>query len=92
MTTIETSLVRLETAITRLERALEADLSGTRNGAQTPHVPELTAERDRLEGEVEQLRARAQEDARLRQEAADAVRQALQDLRGAVGEGAPANA
>lgn len=92
MTTIETSLVRLETAITRLERALDTDLSSHGNGVDTPHVPELAAERDRLEGEVEQLRARAQEDARLRQEAADAVRQALQDLRGAVGEGAPANA
>ena len=46
---------------------------------------DFRAERDRLAEEVGRLRARAAEDARLRAEAAAAVRDALHDLRGAIG-------
>ncbi len=45
------------------------------------------AERERLLEEVERLREQTAEDARLRVEAARAVRSALQDLRGAVARG-----
>ena len=42
------------------------------------------SERDQLADEVKALRERAEEDARLRAEAAVAVREALDDLRGVV--------
>lgn len=97
MSDIETSLARIDAALSRLETALE---SGSRGeavwGDATPSAPPLKAAHDELEEEVRALRARAVEDAKLRAEAAQAVREALSDLRGAmttqIENGAPANA
>ena len=82
---IDEALRRLESAFARLETSI-TDAAGS--GAATGNGPDadaLAAERDRLAEEVRSLRARAAEDARLRADAARAVREALQDLRGAVG-------
>jgi hypothetical protein len=55
-------------------------------GAVDDEVAALGAERDRLAEEVGRLNDRTAEEARLRAEAARAVRSALHDLRGAVGQ------
>ncbi|HET7410262.1 MAG TPA: hypothetical protein VFJ13_08665 [Paracoccaceae bacterium] len=86
MSQLEHALRRLDGAMARLESAIAAGvLDGAVAGA-APEVAELQAERDRLSDEVWRLRARADEDARLRAEAAAAVRDALHDLRGAIGQ------
>jgi len=91
MNKIDTAIARLDGAMTRLEQAMAEDA-----GAVAEADMAVKAERDRLEDEVRVLRARAEEDAKLRAEAASAVREALRDLRGAVarqsGEGKRANA
>ena len=90
MPDIETALARLEAA---LERATSA--SATHRGradALAGELEEARAERDRLREEVEALRTASEEDARLRAEAADAVRSALSDLRGLMHEESQANA
>ena len=78
MSQLEVALRRLDGAVARLEAAV---------GEERAPGADLTVERDRLAEEVEQLRARSAEDARLRVEAARAVRSALHDLRGAIGSG-----
>jgi phage host-nuclease inhibitor protein Gam len=86
MSQLERALRRLDGAVTRLEATM-GDGVGAVAGAVAGEVAALGAERDRLAEEVERLRAQAAEDARLRAEAARAVRSALHDLRGAVGQG-----
>jgi len=92
MSELDKALGRLTDAIKRLELAKDAGWSRQRAEEASRDVPGLEAERDRLEGEVQKLRARAEEDARLRSEAARTVREALRDLRGAIGQGDTANA
>lgn len=97
MKEIEKSLDRISTALSRLEAAIDAREPGeTVWGDATPIPPALKSGHDELEEEVRALRARAVEDAKLRAEAAQAVRDALSDLRGAmttqIEDGAPANA
>lgn len=90
---IEQSLARIDSAMTRLETAITECLEpGEILGDVTPEIPMLRAERDQLSEEIKALRARAVKDAELRAEAASAVREALADLRGAVGEGSQAHA
>ena len=98
MSSIDTALTRISTALDRLETAIETRevVDQTVWGDATPDAPDLRVAHDHLENEVKALRARAAEDAKLRAEAADAVREALSDLRGAMAHqidtGAPANA
>lgn len=75
MSGIEAALTRLTGALDHLEEAVEAVVTAG---------PADAAEAQRLQDEVLTLRARAEEDARLRAEAAGAVREALRDLRGAM--------
>ena len=70
----------LENAIDRLGRAI-ASLRSTSGGSPASgEIDQIAGERDELAAEVVELRARRDEDARLRAEAADAVRIALTDL------------
>ena len=87
----------IDSALSRLETALESVsdlLTGAREGAGQAdiEVADLRAERDRLADEVSNLRKAHEEDARLRAEAAEAVKSALADLRGLVREKDAANA
>ncbi len=89
MSELERALRRLGGAVARLETAIG---DGATAGPGVPasasaEVAALGAERDRLAEEVARLNARSAEDARLRAEATRAVRSALLDLHGAVGEG-----
>jgi cell division protein FtsB len=78
----------LDKALDRLGEAVSGLVQGTGRGRAAPdaeaRIAELTAERDRLRAEVDDLRAQREIDARLRNEAAEAVREALGDLRGLV--------
>lgn len=88
MSKLDSALARMDAALGRLEKAVDAV-------SEEPGEDELDAvraERDELSEEVKALRAQTEEDARLRLEAAEAVRAALNDLRGAVDEGVAANA
>ncbi|MEM7210642.1 MAG: hypothetical protein AAF479_01935 [Pseudomonadota bacterium] len=92
MSRLDEALLRLDIAIADLEGAL-ADAGPTEIVDEATEVlPELRSERDQLADEVRALRARAAEDAELRAEAAVAVREALNDLRGAVRQGDPSHA
>ena len=84
MSELERALWRLDGAVARLEAAIDAGAMPAA-GAAAEELAALGAGRDRRADAVERLRARAAEDARLRAEAARAVRSALDDLRGAVG-------
>lgn len=90
MADIESALERLEAALARAESAINADRPGT--DASQAELDRVKAERDGLAEEVALLRGAAQEDERLRAEAAEAVKSALSDLRGLVREGSHANA
>lgn len=92
MSTLEDAIARLGNAITDLEDAFEALEAREANGEEIAIAPELRDERDKLADEVHALRARAAEDAELRAEAAVAVREALNDLRGVVQHGASGHA
>lgn len=97
MSNINTALTRISGALDRLETAIETrSVVDTVWGDVEEEAPELRVANDQLQDEVKALRARAAEDAKLRAEAAVAVREALSDLRGAmtreVDKGAPANA
>jgi len=81
MSDLDSALDRLGGAVTRLVEATGRNQAGSEAEAR---IAELTAERDRLLAEVEDLRAQREVDARLRNEAAEAVRDALRDLRGVV--------
>ena len=89
---LDEALARMDTALDKLEAAFDAAEPPAIWGDESTSTPELRAERDKMADEIRELRSRAHEDARLREEAALAVRDALRDLRGVVGEGAPANA
>ncbi len=88
MKELERALRRLDGAVKLLETTIDdGAMSASVSEEVGADVAALGAERDRLVEEVERLRAQAEEDARLRAEAARAVRSALHDLRGAVGQG-----
>lgn len=90
MRQIEEALARMGQVVDRLEVAVEDVLTGEDIwGTEDAELADVMSERDRLAGEVETLRARAEADAELRAEAASAVRQALTDLRGAVAAEGP---
>ncbi|MEM7683433.1 MAG: hypothetical protein AAF293_01315 [Pseudomonadota bacterium] len=83
---------RLDGLISELETAVD-DMSAAGDATQvTPDGAAIRSERDELAGEVQVLRRRAKEDAQLRAEAAEAVREALRDLRGAVDQEVPSHA
>lgn len=81
MSELDTALDRLGDAVVRL---VEGTGHGQAGSEAEARIAELTAERDRLLAEVEDLRAQREVDARLRNEAAEAVRDALRDLRGLI--------
>ena len=82
----------LDSALDRLGQAVSSliSVSDQRRAVQdaeeaaTARIAELTSERDRLQAEVDELRALRKDDVRLRAEAADAVKVALKDLRSLV--------
>ena len=76
MSKIDDALGRLTKALDGLEASFDA-AGGEVADAETTHLHE----------EIRVLKARAEEDARLRAEAAGAVREALRDLRGAMARG-----
>ena len=90
---LEEALKRLGNAVQDLETAIEAAEPVERDPeVSSTELPVLLSERDELAEEVKALRARAAEDAELRAEAALAVREALNDLRGVVQSGASSHA
>lgn len=79
MSELEKALDRLNGAVATL---LDASKRGqAEQGTQEARIAKLTAERDRLRAELAELRAAREEDAKLRGEAAEAVKAALGDLR-----------
>lgn len=84
MSQLDDALLRLDGAVTHLESALANGAPAAAPDADL--VADLGAERDRLLAEVRHLRERADDATRLRAEAAAAVRDALQDLRGAINQ------
>ena len=85
MSELDNAIDRLGQAVSNLIAA--SDQGQANQGADTAvaeRIAELTSERDRLQLEVDQLRGLREDDARLRAEAADAVKIALKDLRGLV--------
>lgn len=71
----------LEEALDRLERAVGGLEVVAARAGQRPDTQALSAERDRLLAENRDLREEARRQADLRTEAADAVKDALSDLR-----------
>ncbi len=82
----------LDSALDRLSEAVANLIAASNQGrpaqgaeaAVTARVDELTTERDRLQTEVDELRGLREDDVRLRAEAAEAVKIALNDLRSLV--------
>ena len=82
----------LDNALDRLGQAVSSLIAASEQGpaafgaeeAATARITELQSERDRLQAEVDELSAQREDDARLRAEAADAVKVALTDLRSLV--------
>ncbi len=82
----------LDNALDRLGEAVASLIAASDQGravrgveaAVTARIDELTTERDRLQTEVDELRALREDDARLRADAAEAVKIALKDLRSLV--------
>ncbi len=84
MTELEKALDRLNGAVSTLLDASErgqSEQDQADRSKQEARIAELTAERDKLRAERDKLRAEREEDAKLRAEAADAVKAALGDLR-----------
>ena len=82
MSELENALDRLGEAVAGLIAASHQGRAGRdAEAAATARIEELTTERDRLQGEVEELRALREDDARLHADAAEAVKVALKDLR-----------
>lgn len=81
MSELEAAMERLSAALEQAERAI-GDL-GAQSGAPkaAAKIKDLEKERDALAAEVERLERQVSEDAALRAEAAEAVREALGDLR-----------
>ncbi len=89
MKNIEDAITRLSEALERLEKSmggLDAQSEAARNATL------FRDERDKLAGHVGRLELRARNDAKLRAEAAQAVRLAVKELRGALGSGVEGNA
>ncbi|MGF1446969.1 MAG: hypothetical protein ACFBRM_12340 [Pikeienuella sp.] len=89
----QAELSELERAVDRLERTVLDTLRGgpVSEGFEAERdrlADELAHERDRLAAEVAVLRENAARDAELRDEAAAAVKAALEDLRALMPEGA----
>ncbi len=85
MSELDNALDRLGEAVASLIAA--SDQGRAANGAEaavTARIYELTTERDRLQTEVDELCALREDDARLRADAAEAVKLALTDLRSLV--------
>ncbi len=78
----------LDGVLDRLSNAVEHLIASSpkagRDRETEARIARLTAERDELRAQIQQLKAQHDEDARLRAEAADAVRAALTDLRSVV--------
>jgi hypothetical protein len=85
MSELDNALDRLGAAVAELIAASGQDGSGkgVKDGTAA-RIARLATERDRLQAEVDELRALRGEEARLRAEAADAVKIALTDLRSLV--------
>ncbi len=82
MSDLDRALDRLGEAVASLIEA--SDQGRAARGAEataTARIAELTTERDRLQAEVDELRALREDDARLHADAAEAVKAALKDLR-----------
>ena len=79
----------LESALDRLGEAVASLIATSGQGraasdaeaSTTARIAVLTTERDRLQVEVDELRALREDDARLHADAAEAVKIALKDLR-----------
>ena len=79
----------LESALDRLGEAVASLIATSDQGraardaeaSTTVRIAVLTTERDRLQVEVDELRALREDDARLHADAAEAVKIALKDLR-----------
>ena len=79
----------LESALDRLGEAVASLIATSDQGraacdaeaSATARIAVLTTERDRLQVEVDELRALREDDARLHADAAEAVKIALKDLR-----------
>jgi hypothetical protein len=85
MSELDSALDRLGAAVSKLISASEPGSPGKGAGDKSvARITKLTSERDRLQAEVDELRALREDDARLRAEAADAVKLALTDLRSLV--------
>ena len=82
----------LDKALDRLGQAVSGLIAASDQGrvakeedeAVRAQIAKLTSERDQLRAEVDELRTLRKDDARLRAEAADAVKVALKDLRSLV--------
>lgn len=83
MSELDKALDRLGSAVAQL---IEGAGRKQNDSEATGQIAELKAERDKLQAEVKSLLAQRKEDARLRSEAAEAVRDALSDLRGLVAQ------
>jgi len=82
MSELENALDRLGEAVANLIATSErGSAANDSEAATTTRIADLTAERDRLQGEVDELRALREDDARLHADAAEAVKIALKDLR-----------
>jgi hypothetical protein len=85
MSELDKALDRLGAAVSKLISTSTAGRTGTGAGDKmAARIAKLSAERDRLQTEVDELRALREDDARLRAEAAEAVKLALTDLRSLV--------
>ena len=85
MSELDSALDRLSAAVSNLIAASEQGRDGKGAGDKaTAQIAKLATERDRLQAEVDKLRGLHDEDARLRAEAAEAVKIALTDLRSLV--------
>jgi len=82
MTELDGALDRLSDAVDQLIKSASRRAGPDRETES--RIARLTAERDKLRAEVQELKAQHDEDARLRAEAASAVRAALTDLRSVV--------
>lgn len=80
MSELETAIDRFNAAMQRLSTAIEA------TGDSKDAAAKVGAESDKLRDELADLRAARKEDAKLREEAADALDHAIAELRGALGE------
>ena len=88
MSELDNALDRLGDAVADLITASEqGHAAGDADTAAATRIADLTSERDRLQAEVDELRGLREDDARLRAEAAEAVKLALTDLRSLVANG-----